>query len=154
MDRSIPWDTSVWSTPPPRSFFLGEYSHFLKKFDPLYQGLPPPQDILLDHYLIDRARRGSPVTAPELEAAARYFDSIGGYGPTVADNLRIRVLGPNHPLLTEFLNNLALLYQAQGKYAEAEPLIKRALVNVEKAWGPNHPLASNLFASSHLPVFL
>ena len=37
------------------------------------------------------------------------------------------------------LNNLALLYQAQGKYAEAEPLVKRALAIYEKALGPEHP---------------
>ena len=37
------------------------------------------------------------------------------------------------------LNNLALLYDAQGKYAEAEPLHKRALAIWEKALGPDHP---------------
>ncbi len=33
------------------------------------------------------------------------------------------------------LNNLAALYRAQGKYAKAEPLHKRALVIGEKALG-------------------
>jgi tetratricopeptide (TPR) repeat protein len=37
------------------------------------------------------------------------------------------------------LNNLAWLYKAQGKYAEAEPLYNRALAIVEKALGPEHP---------------
>ena len=37
------------------------------------------------------------------------------------------------------LNNLAELYRRQGKYVEAEPLYKRALVIREKALGPNHP---------------
>ena len=37
------------------------------------------------------------------------------------------------------LNNLALLYDAQGRYAEAEPLYKRALAIREKALGPDHP---------------
>ena len=37
------------------------------------------------------------------------------------------------------LNNLALVYQAQGRYAEAEPLHKRALRIDEKALGPEHP---------------
>ena len=37
------------------------------------------------------------------------------------------------------LNNLAELYRAQGKYAEAEPLHKRALAIREKALGPEHP---------------
>ena len=36
------------------------------------------------------------------------------------------------------LNNLAFLYQAQGKYAEAEPLYKRSLAIWEKALGPQH----------------
>ncbi len=37
------------------------------------------------------------------------------------------------------LNNLALLYGTQGKYAEAEPLLRRVLVIVEKALEPEHP---------------
>ncbi len=37
------------------------------------------------------------------------------------------------------LNNLASLYQAQGKYAEAEPLYKLSLAINEKALGPEHP---------------
>ena len=37
------------------------------------------------------------------------------------------------------LNNLALLYQAQGSYAEAEPLYQRSLAIWEKALGPDHP---------------
>ncbi len=43
------------------------------------------------------------------------------------------------------LNNLADLYQKQGRYADAEPLYKRALAIREKALGPNHPdVASSL----------
>ena len=37
------------------------------------------------------------------------------------------------------LNNLAGLYDDQGRYAEAEPLYKRALAIREKALGPDHP---------------
>ena len=37
------------------------------------------------------------------------------------------------------LNNLAALYSDQGRYAEAEPLYKRALAICEKALGPDHP---------------
>ena len=32
-----------------------------------------------------------------------------------------------------------MLYHAQGKYAEAEPLYRRALAIREKALGPEHP---------------
>ncbi len=37
------------------------------------------------------------------------------------------------------LSNLASLYNAQGRYGEAEPLHKRALAIMEKALGPEHP---------------
>ena len=41
--------------------------------------------------------------------------------------------------LATSLNNLALLYKAQGRYAEAEPLYQRALAIREKALGPEPP---------------
>jgi len=37
------------------------------------------------------------------------------------------------------LNNLAMLYRSQGRYAEAEPLYKRAFAIWEKTLGPEHP---------------
>ena len=37
------------------------------------------------------------------------------------------------------LNNLAMLYQAQGRYTEAEPLYRRSLAIREKALGLDHP---------------
>jgi len=37
------------------------------------------------------------------------------------------------------LNNLAILYKAAGRYAEAEPLYQRALTIFEAALGPAHP---------------
>ena len=46
---------------------------------------------------------------------------------------------PTTPMSATSLNNLAELYQAQGRYAEAEPLYKRALAIREKALGPDHP---------------
>jgi hypothetical protein len=39
---------------------------------------------------------------------------------------------------TDF-NNLALLYDNQGRHAEAEPLYTRALRIWEKVLGPEHP---------------
>ena len=47
-------------------------------------------------------------------------------------------IGPEDPRLAFSLNNLANLYNDQGKYAEAEPLYQRALVIREKALGPGH----------------
>ena len=47
--------------------------------------------------------------------------------------------GPRDPRLATTLNNLAVLYQARGKYTEAEPLYKRALAIREKALGAENP---------------
>ncbi len=52
---------------------------------------------------------------------------------------REEVLGPEHPDVAQSLNNLALLYQVQGNYAEAEPLYRRSLAIYEKVLGPEHP---------------
>ena len=50
-----------------------------------------------------------------------------------------QVLGPDHPSTATSLNNLAVFYQDQGKYAEAEPYLQRALTIIEQALGPDHP---------------
>jgi CHAT domain-containing protein len=55
-----------------------------------------------------------------------------------------KALGPDHPRLAAALNNLAKVYQAQERYADAEPLIKRALAIGEKALGPSHPRFANV----------
>ena len=52
---------------------------------------------------------------------------------------RTKHLGPEHPQVAKSLNNLASLYHAQGRYAEAELLLKRALAISEKALGAEHP---------------
>ncbi len=49
------------------------------------------------------------------------------------------MLGPDHPDTATTLNNLALLYSDQGKYAQAEPLYQRALAIYEQAFDPDHP---------------
>jgi tetratricopeptide (TPR) repeat protein len=40
-------------------------------------------------------------------------------------------LGAEHPAVATSLNNLAALYQVQGRYGEAEPLHRRALAILE-----------------------
>jgi hypothetical protein len=50
-----------------------------------------------------------------------------------------KAFGPDYPGVAKALNNLASLYEALGKYSEAEPLYKRSLAIMEKALGPNHP---------------
>ncbi len=47
--------------------------------------------------------------------------------------------GPGHPDVARCLNDPAQLDNAQGKYPEAEPLVKRALAIREKSLGPDHP---------------
>ncbi len=37
------------------------------------------------------------------------------------------------------LNNLAFLYDSQGRYSDAEPLYIEALVIAEQGLGANHP---------------
>jgi CHAT domain-containing protein len=52
------------------------------------------------------------------------------------------VLGPDHPDVGLSLNNLAALYNDQGRYADAEPLLKRALAIFERVLGPNYPVVA------------
>ena len=58
---------------------------------------------------------------------------------------RARLVRIHHPRVpddigrSQSLSNLALLYHAQGRYAEAEPLLQRSLAIREKALGPEHP---------------
>ena len=53
--------------------------------------------------------------------------------------MRKRLLGDKHPSVAISLNNLAKLYDSQGKYEEAEPLYLQALAIAEQALGENHP---------------
>jgi tetratricopeptide (TPR) repeat protein len=48
-------------------------------------------------------------------------------------------LGPEHPDTLMSVSNLGFLYQAQGRYDEAEPLYQRALAGREKTLGLEHP---------------
>ena len=61
-----------------------------------------------------------------------------------------KALGPDHLDTAQSLNNLAALYDNQGKYEQAEKLYQRALAIAEKALGPDHPatkiVRSNLAA--------
>ena len=57
------------------------------------------------------------------------------------------MLGPQHPDVAVSLSNLALLYHAQGRYAEAEPLHQRALAICEAVLGPLHPTVATLLGN-------
>ena len=53
-----------------------------------------------------------------------------------------KTLGAEHPYAAHNLNNLAEVYQSQGKYAEAEPLYRRALAIYQKVLGPEDPFVA------------
>ncbi len=57
-------------------------------------------------------------------------------GPCTSTRTGVR---PEHPDTATSLNNLALLYDSQGKYEQAEPLYQRALHIREQVLGPEHP---------------
>jgi hypothetical protein len=48
-------------------------------------------------------------------------------------------LGADHPNVATSLNNLAPLYESQGRYSEAEPLYLRSLQIFEQRFGVAHP---------------
>jgi tetratricopeptide (TPR) repeat protein/CHAT domain-containing protein len=51
----------------------------------------------------------------------------------------IQALPPDYPDLATHLNNLATLYQSQGRYREAEPLFLEAVAIGRQSLPPNHP---------------
>ena len=79
---------------------------------------------------------------PRTDAGTEAYEQ-GNY--TEAEKLFVAALkeaekfGPQDPRLATSLNNLANLYNTQGKYGEADPLYKRSLEIWEKALGPDHP---------------
>ena len=48
------------------------------------------------------------------------------------------MLGPDHALVASTLGNLGRLRRRQGRYAEARPLLERALAITVAAEGPAH----------------
>lgn len=53
--------------------------------------------------------------------------------------IRQNTLGPEHPDVSQSLNNLATIYNSLGDYSKAEPLFLKAHIIGEKALGPDHP---------------
>jgi CHAT domain-containing protein/Flp pilus assembly protein TadD len=53
--------------------------------------------------------------------------------------MRKRLLGNEHPAVALSLNNLAGLYESQGRYSEAEPLFRQALEMRKRLLGNEHP---------------
>jgi len=65
-----------------------------------------------------------------------------------------KVQGAEHPDVATSLNNLAMLYKDQGRYQEAEPLLKRALGIREKFLGPDHPDLADSFNNLALLYYI
>lgn len=72
----------------------------------------------------------------QLYRAARYDQAIPLAKKALA--LHEKVLGAEHPDVAAPLNNLAMLYIANGDHESAEPLLQRALAINEKTFGPEH----------------
>ena len=78
------------------------------------------------------AQSADELTALNAEVNRLYQAGKFGEGTTVAQQalaLAERLNGPDHPTVAVTVNNLALLHVAQGRYADAEPLYKRALAS-------------------------
>jgi tetratricopeptide (TPR) repeat protein len=67
--------------------------------------------------------------------------SRGGAEPLFRQAIKIgeKALGKDHAAVAIWYDNLALLFQDQGKYAEAEPLFRRAIEISQNTLGPEHP---------------
>lgn len=99
---------------------------------------PHPEKKAMALYEAGRFAEAEPYAKEALERAeAPYFPE-----DSVLDFLA-GFIGLGSPGLGTSLNNLAMIYVRQGRYAEAEPLLKRALAIQEKALGPDHPDVSN-----------
>ena len=78
--------------------------------------------------------------AMELVNAGRYSDAESLYKSTLAN--AEKALGPDHPDVAQWLDNLAALYNDLDRYADAEPLYARSLAIFEKTLGPDHPVVA------------
>ncbi len=93
------------------------------------------------HY--GEAARLSP-TYDHLIAAGMFADYCGDYrrGARIKEQLvelAEAEFGPKDPRTATALNNLAVSYRAQARYAEAEPIYRCALKIGEKTLGSDHP---------------
>lgn len=95
---------------------------------------------------LERNKNGLSIVSSADVSASAYWPC--SYGKQVVGLKQGQVwentLGPNHPNVARSLFNLAALYHAQGKYAEAELLYKRSLEIRERLLGPsNSDVAQN-----------
>jgi tetratricopeptide (TPR) repeat protein/transcriptional regulator with XRE-family HTH domain len=91
-----------------------------------------------------------PEAAELLDRVGTYLQEMGFYRsgePLYAQALSIReqVLGAQHLVTTESLNNLAIIYFRQGKYRQAQPLLERVLHIREHQLGDQHLATAQSF---------
>jgi CHAT domain-containing protein len=73
----------------------------------------------------------------QLDVARGHFaDAEPAYKRALA--IREKVLGDDHPVVAQSVDDLGALYRIEGHWADAEALAKRALAIREKALGPDH----------------
>ena len=68
-----------------------------------------------------------------------------GVAASPSGKISEKTLGKEHPAVAIRYNNLAGLLEDQGKYAEAEPLYRRAIEIGEKTLGKDHPDVARLY---------
>jgi tetratricopeptide (TPR) repeat protein len=71
--------------------------------------------------------------------------AIAQLNEVIAHTQIAKLLGENHPHTALSFNNLAGLYQSQGRYEEAEPLYIQALELRKQLLGKNHPDTAQSF---------
>jgi tetratricopeptide (TPR) repeat protein len=123
---------------------LGYYQRALT----LYEQVGNPANIALSNHTLASLHllqeQWQDATRLFLRALSLYEQMGSGFESNVADELEglancYSQLGPEHPHTATILNDLAGLYDAQGKYEQAELLYQRALVIYEQQLGPEHP---------------
>jgi tetratricopeptide (TPR) repeat protein len=94
----------------------------------------------------------APAAADDLDAISKRYEEFlaaGNYPAALIEAQRFEAgvkarFGVNHADYGAALNNLARVYMAQGKYADAEGLFKRALAIYEKTQGPDRPNVAHI----------
>jgi tetratricopeptide (TPR) repeat protein len=118
-------------------FPTGEHEHWPQCERLLPHALMYMNDLLQGHDSFSQAFQLLSNTGWYLYERARYSEAQPLFERALA--IREQQLGPIHPDTAYSLNDLAMLYQDQGKDEQAEPLLERALAIREQQLGPIHP---------------
>ncbi len=142
--------------------FEATYRQAIGKHDSAKAALAKGQKALAQNYFdeaikgyqraIDQAwiafPKNSLILAGYFYRISELFNELGNYRvgiPPAEEAVKIAKTKENSLKLSLYLNNLALLYESQGRYEEAEPLYKQALSLRQELLGERHPdVASSL----------